>query len=326
MVPEGVITGSPFCIIQFVTSVVDGYDAEICFPVQKDFGEISELGRLLPGMEVLSLSHEGSVETLGESYRTLYAWAADRGMISDEFCREIYREPGEVGEIEIQFVVHPWDQLLEDHLVRVLGKEKARNVARDRELLTVSSSLEERFAWVRDAVTELEDTAGEEVCYEVLSRCAHVFPTEQISKLREVYLAEEEQTGDMLAAVDAVIEFMGNDPGWGEKPRRQGKAIYSSKKPRDPAGYEKAEDPEEKRKAYCFCPLIRENLDGGMPSTFCYCGAGWFRQQWEGAIGRPVKVEIVRSILKGDELCEFAVLLPVDYSSGISFFSPISPS
>ena len=49
-----------------------------------------------------------------------------------------------------------------------------------------------------------------------------------------------------------------------------------------------------------------------MSDTFCYCSAGWERQQWEGAIGQPVRVDVVKSLLKGDDLCEFAIHLPED--------------
>ena len=207
-------------------------------------------------------------------------------------------------------MIHPWEKLLDGHLLRVLGEEDAIQISSGREALTVSSTLAERFDWVCGAVTKLDNTASEGEKYEVLSRCAHVFPAGQISKLREVYLEAKEQRGNMLDAVDAVIDFMAEDPGWGERPRRDGYTIFSSKNPRDPAGYEKAESPEEKKKAYCFCPLIRENLGAGMPAAFCYCGAGWYRQQWEGAIGGQVKVEIVRSLLIGDDQCEFAITLP----------------
>jgi effector-binding domain-containing protein len=308
--PAGSIAGPPFCVIQFITSITDGYDAEICIPVGEAFGQASEVARLLPKREVLSLIHQGPIEELGGSYRSLYAWAAERGVISDEFCQEIYLDSVELNEIEIQFVIHPWERLLEGHLSRVLGEEGARRVASGREALTAYSSLAERFQWVQSALTNLESAAGEGASYEILSRCAHVFPAGQIAKLRAVYLEAEKKSGDMLEAVDDVIDFMAEDPGWGEGARREGYTIYSSKKPRDPAGYEKAETPEEKRKAYCFCPLIRENLDGGMPPSFCYCGAGWFRQQWEGATGESVKIEIIRSLLKGDDQCEFAITLP----------------
>jgi effector-binding domain-containing protein len=309
-VPEEVITGPPFCIIQFVTSVTDCIDAEICFPVREAFGEASDITRLLPEKEVLALVHEGPVAELGPSYRTLFGWASTRGIISDEFCQEVYLDLEHMKGIEIQFVIHSWERLLDNHLVRVLGEEAASQVISGREVLTINASVEDRFQWVKNAVTNLDQAAGDGECFEILSRCAHVFPASQIAKLREVFLEVEYRGGDFLESVDAVLDFMERDPGWGEGARREGYTIYSAKGPRDPAGYEKATTVEEKKKAYCFCPLIRENLEGGMPPGFCYCGSGWYRQQWEGVLDQPVKIEIVRSLLQGDELCEFAIILP----------------
>jgi hypothetical protein len=88
--------------------------------------------------------------------------------------------------------------------------------------------------------------------------------------------------------------------------------IISSKAPRDPKAFAAARDDAERRRAYCFCPLVRDNLDRGMPPSFCYCGAGWYRQQWEGALGAPVRIEIVESVLRGDARCTFAIHLPED--------------
>lgn len=304
-IPEEAIVGSPFCILQFITSIKDGYDAQVCFPVQ----EGTRGAQLLPGLEVLSLTHQGSVESIGESYRILYARAAEQGIISDEFCREIYPDL-EGGGIEIQFVIHPWEKLLEGHLERVLGSEKSHQILAGRDRIDLGSSKQERFDWVQNALVGLEKTGGEGDCYEILSRCAHVFPLGQIAKLRQVYLHAEKRTGNRLAAVDAVLDFMEEDPGWGDRPNRIGDRIYSTKKPRDPAAYEKAETLEEKKSAYCFCPLIRDNLEGGMSPTFCNCGAGWYRQQWEGVFQQPIRVEIIHSLLQGDDRCEFAVLIP----------------
>ncbi len=311
-IPPEHVVGPPFCILLFVSSVTEGYDAEVCFPVSSEFGAGSDQTRILPGMQVLSITHQGGSENLGESYRKLYAWAADLGIISDEFCLEIYPDPDTAGQgtIEIQFVIHPWEWLLDQHLERVLGEKKARQIGRGREKLLVTSPLEERFIWVRGAVERLENQAEDGERYEVLSRCSHVFPSSQIEKLRAVYLAAEKRTDDMLEAVDAVIDFMGEDPGWGERPLREGYTLLCSKKPRDPEGYQQAVSAQEKKRAYCFCPLVRGHLEEGLPSSFCYCGAGWYRQQWEGALGRPVKIKIIHSLLQGDDICEFAVQLP----------------
>jgi hypothetical protein len=112
--------------------------------------------------------------------------------------------------------------------------------------------------------------------------------------------------------VDEVIDFMVEDPGWGVRPARRGTTIYTTKNPRDRQAYARATTDAERRRAYCFCPLVRDHLEEGMPDTFCYCSAGWERQQWEGAIGRPVRVSVVQSLLKGDDRCQFAIHLPED--------------
>jgi effector-binding domain-containing protein len=314
-VPEELVAGSPYCIIQFVTSVRDGYDAEVGVPVTGVVEDGPVVTRVLPAMDVLSLVHTGSSEALGTSYGELYGHAAKLGIISDEFCREVYGDWGEGGgPVEIQFVVHRWSDLLARNAARVLGDTVARRAVgrgptSSRSGPGIDATQEERFRWVKAAVEKIEEVATEEQRYDILSSCAHVFPEAQIDKLRAVYRKARAETGDGMQAVDAVLDFMEADPGWGSRPRREGRVIRTSKAPRDKAAYDKAETDAERRSAYCFCPLIRDRLDEGMPGTFCYCGAGWFRRQWEGATGKPVSIEIVRSVLKGDDACEFAVTL-----------------
>jgi len=313
-VPAERVAGPPFCIIQFVTSVQDGFDAEIGFPVSQAFeaGEIET--RTFPPMEVLSFIHTGPLDELRASYRTLYGSTAGRGLISDEFAREVYPdwELVEWNEVEVQFVLHDWAKLLATNLDRVLGEEARRQVMQGVDEPGVESTLDERFRWVQEMMERLERSLSEDQKYDVVSGCAHVFPQQQIDKLRAVYVDARAETEDPLEAVDAVIEFMDQDPGWGKRPLREGRIIYSAKAPRDAQAYEDAQSEAERKSAYCFCPIVRNRLEQDMPPTFCYCGAGWYRRQWEGATGRAVKVAIVKSILKGDDECQFAIHLPQD--------------
>jgi effector-binding domain-containing protein len=314
-IPQEYILGPAFCIFQFVASVTEGSDVEVGFPVTQAVETTKIKTWILPEMEVLSIIHKGPAERLNESYKNLYSCASEEhGLISDEFCREVYLDSNnpEGKEIELQFVLHNWDDLLGKNLQRVLNKEAEQQVMQGSDALTVESTVEERFQWVKGAMERLRDLADLGQTYDILSSCAHVFPKGQIEKLRAVYEDAKAQTNDSLQAVDAVIEFMDRDPGWGERPLREGTVIYSSKAPRNLRGYESAKDEAEKKRAYCFCPLVRNHLERGMPFTFCYCGAGWYRQQWEGAVGKSVQVEIVQSILKGDDICQFAIHLPVD--------------
>jgi effector-binding domain-containing protein len=313
-IPVEHIVGPPFCVFQFVTSVKQGFDAAVGFPVSRpvEAGRIKT--RALPALEVLSFMHRGPFEELRESYGKLYGSTAAQGLISDEFCREVYwnLEDHYDSEIEVQFVLHNWNELLRKNLERVVDEETRRQVLAGDAVPTVESTLEERFRWVKGVVGRLDKLADEGQKYDVVSSCAHVFPKGQIDKLKAVYESTRAKMADPLDAVDAVIAFMAQDPGWGERPRREGHVIYSSKSPRDAQGYAKATTREEKRQTYCFCPLVRSHLDQGMPPTFCYCGAGWYRQQWEGATGKSVRIEIAQSLLKGDDVCQFAIHLPED--------------
>jgi hypothetical protein len=265
-------------------------------------------------MQVLSLVHTGPVESLRDSLLKLYGFASEHGVISDEFRQEVYLDADnpEGNQIELHFVIHDWNGLLDRNLTRVLGEESRQEVMTGSEALSVGSSIPERFEWTKGMVQKLDTMADDDQRYEIFSRCAHVFPKSQIAKLGVVFEETRSQTGDPWRAVDAVIDFMIADPGWGVQPVRQGTTIYASKNPRNPEGYAQAQTDAERKRAYCFCPLIRDHLDSGMSDTFCYCSAGWERQQWEGAIGRPVRVDVVRSLLKGNNLCEFAIHLPED--------------
>jgi effector-binding domain-containing protein len=310
-IPEGLINGPAFCIFWFVTSVKDGFDVQVGFPVSDDFSSDAIQTQVFPAKEALYMIHQGTLEELRQSYNRLYGFAAEYGLISDEFRREVYHDGNDPAgkKIEIQFIVHNWNELLAENLERVFGEEIRQAVLAGLDPLDTRAKPDQRFEWVKEAIENLESQANEFQIYDVLSGCAHVFPAAQIDKLRQIYQKTHSETGDSLAAVDAVLDFMGEDPGWVERPERQDYTIYAKKNPRDPEAYAKAETSMEKRQAYCFCPLLRNAMDQGMPQRFCYCGAGWYRQQWDGATGKPVRIEIVKSVLQGDEVCQFAVHL-----------------
>jgi effector-binding domain-containing protein len=313
-IPPDLILGPAFCTIQFVTSVKEGFDVEVGFPVSGPDQTRGVRTRVLPPLRVLSLTHRGPLEDIGDSYRILYGRATEHGLISDEFCREIYPLPDDGGEkeIEIQFVLHEWTGLLGANAARVLGDSGREEVMQGVDALDLASTAHARFCWVKGAMQRLNPLATQDQKYDIVSSCAHVFPRGQIAKLAAVYGEARAENGDPMRAVDAVIAFMDADPGWAEGARREGNVIYSSKGPRDPKAYAEAKSEAEKKRAYCFCPLVRDHLDEGMPTHFCYCGAGWYRQQWEGATGKPVRVEILKSLLQGDDLCQFAIHLSPD--------------
>lgn len=312
--PENSIAGPAFCIYRFVSSVSEGYDVDAGFPItgEMDTGEIEV--HTLPSMDVLTLMHSGSPSQLGSTYGELFGTASRHGIISDEFCREVFvHDDNPEGDmVEVQLVIHDWNGLLEQSVDRVLGKEARLTIMRGAEDVTLDSSAKERCLWGIGMMARLCEKADDAQVYDILSSCAHVFPAEPIQRARSEYERVRAKDDDGLTAVDAAIAYMRTDPAWGEAPYREGNVIFTSKSPRDPKRYEEATTDAERRSASCFCPVIRDNLEMGMPVSYCYCGSGWYRRQWEEITGRSVFVQIIKSLLQGDAHCEFAVHLPED--------------
>ena len=205
--------------------------------------------------------------------------------------------------LEIQYQLHKWDNRLEKNLDRVLGKKVRKEIMKDRDkLFTLESSSENRLQWLKETLNRIDKVANDDDKYEILSCCAHEFSQKRIDFLRSIY----EKNKD----IDDVIKEMENDYAWYENPVRKGNKIYVSKIPVSPEGYEKAETSEEKKKNYCHCRFINSNLDEGISPTFCNCSTGWYRQYWEGILDKPVRIKILKTLLKGDDICQFEIEFP----------------
>jgi predicted hydrocarbon binding protein len=56
----------------------------------------------------------------------------------------------------------------------------------------------------------------------------------------------------------------------------------------------------------CACPLVKA---GRTPADFCRCSTGWNELAFSTVVGRPVKVELEESVLRGDPRCSFRITI-----------------
>jgi hypothetical protein len=161
----------------------------------------------------------------------------------------------------------------------------------------------------------------------VLTGCACQYPKADLQDVRQRY----EATGDVDLALgmlqdrfesfltdtleldgELIEEVVGR--GWGLAGVRVGDTIVATKIPKSGflVEYMNETDPERKRQYYCHCPRIRDLLKSGdsLSPTYCYCGAGYYKGIWEEILQQPVEVEVLESVLQGDEVCRIAVHLP----------------
>jgi len=161
----------------------------------------------------------------------------------------------------------------------------------------------------------------------ILASCACQYPVDALQEMRKAY----QETGDISLAHDmlqAQFESFLRDTlhlddglvaaivkrGWGSAGVKRGGTIIATKIPK--SGYLLEYTREtvlaRKRALHCHCPRIRDALLSSVPisATYCYCGAGFYKGIWEEVLQQRVEVELLETVLRGDEVCKFAVYLP----------------
>ena len=56
----------------------------------------------------------------------------------------------------------------------------------------------------------------------------------------------------------------------------------------------------------CYCGAV-SGTSAPFSATYCHCSCGWMRQLFEMLLDKPVKVELLSSIIQGDERCQFLI-------------------
>ena len=184
---------------------------------------------------------------------------------------------------------------------------------------------EEVIEWTREAINRLEALVEEEKRREVLTGCACQYHKQRLEHLREKYaetkdldLVHRMLQEQFLSTTRAFLELdeeQLNDikqRGWGVAGLRKGDTIIATKMPFEFHEYFKAATTEERRYRYCHCQRIREVIKTGgesISTTYCYCGAGFYKGIWEYILQRPVKVKVLKLVLQGDDICRIAIHL-----------------
>lgn len=114
---------------------------------------------------------------------------------------------------------------------------------------------------------------------------------------------------------ESVINYVKENHGI-ESGIRKGNQLFISKIPYMTKQFLKETDEQKKKFYYCHCPWAREALrtknltDQLVDPIFCNCSGGYYKNYWEAVLDEPVKVEVVKSILKGDSECQFCLHIP----------------
>lgn len=221
-----------------------------------------------------------------------------------------------------------WLAKLSGSLDELAGEEVRREVMVGSEDLSDWSTSEEVIDWSVSAMERLDSLVDQERRQWIMAGCACRYPPSELEAIRQTY----EETGDVVAAHQVLqerFEFLLRDSlhlsddivedvvarGWGAAGILEGREVIATKIPKSGnlVEYLGESDPERRRQLYCHCPRVRDVLETSrtLSSTYCYCGAGYYKSIWEGILQRPVEVEVLESVLKGDDVCKVAIRLPL---------------
>lgn len=219
-----------------------------------------------------------------------------------------------------------WQAKFARSLDQVAGPEIRDVVMEGSENLSAQADPLDVIQWTRDAMDRLATHVDEEGLKSVMTGCACQYPKSDLQDVRREYEVSKDirSAHNMLQMKfehfleetlgldeDLVTEVVGR--GWGLAGVIQGETIIATKIPKSGylVEYLEETDPEEKRRIYCHCPRVRDALalSQTLPSSYCYCGAGFYKGIWEEIIQKPVEVEVLESVLSGGEVCRVAIHL-----------------
>lgn len=133
--------------------------------------------------------------------------------------------------------------------------------------------------WIESLMANMDAKVDEETRVKILENCGRsCIPTSFLKKARSC----QEKSEDL----DDFLERLGKI--WNHL-KREGGDIYVE--------YDK-----------CYCPLVK-TFPGELSSSWCNCSRGWLLELFESALGRPVGVELEKSIRQGDDICRFKIRL-----------------
>ena len=228
---------------------------------------------------------------------------------------------------EAQDFERAWLAKFSSCLDRIVGEEIRKEVMKGSEELSSHSSRQGIIDWSKGAMERLDSLVNEETSKEIMTGCACQYSKSDLQPIRKKYevtkdidlvhqmLQEQFESflKNLLELSDELIEEIVRK-GWGLAGVKEGNAIIATKIPKSGylIEYMNETDPEMRRQYYCHCPRIRDVLKTSetISPTYCYCGAGFYKGIWEEILQQPVEVQILETVLKGDESCKIAIYLP----------------
>ena len=226
---------------------------------------------------------------------------------------------------------------LSDTLKQTMGESKRDEIFAGITVPPLGTDPKDKPKVTQRIMERLETTLDENTLKEIMSSGLDVGPKEWYLPMREKFLKSQglddflskrhQEAVEMLekhsreksmfyaqAIDEEVVDYVRNNPEvMGGV--RDGDIIYETKIPYMTKKYLHEKDEKLKRYYACHCAWVREAIKSGLKISpnFCYCSAGYHKRPWDIIFDQPVKADVIKTVLKGDLACRFAIHIPKQF-------------
>lgn len=180
------------------------------------------------------------------------------------------------------------------HIEEIAGVKIREKVMVGSEKAAVSKDRRQVALWVKEAIDRLDASTTPEKCKQIMAACGHNCIAHNnrlaqgIKNRRQKYPTEE-----------AFLKAEAKKPVKGTRIELKGKTLVQYYTPHT-----------HRTPRRCFCGLMFALPEGVNASpTYCQCSRGFVEKYWEGALGRPVRVEVKETAITGGDECKFIIHL-----------------
>jgi len=180
------------------------------------------------------------------------------------------------------------------HIEEFAGAKVREKVMQGVDRVGKSSDRKKVSLWVKEAMERLDASATREKCSQIMAACGHsciahnARMAQAIKNRRQKFPTEE-----------AFLKAEAKKPVNGTRLELRGNTLVQYYTPHTYSTPRR-----------CFCGLMFALPEGVNASpTYCQCSRGFVEKYWEGALGRPVKVEVVATAITGADECQFIIHL-----------------
>jgi hypothetical protein len=219
-----------------------------------------------------------------------------------------------------------WSHKFSTSLKESVNEKQAQIIMDGSEFLSQDTEINKKIEWTKKAMENLDTLKNSDLKQEIMTKCGCQYPQNNLDPVIELYKKTHSVVGahKMLQQIfqsflkkelnlDPILIKEIKEKGWGLAGILKENTIIATKIPKSGnlKKYFREKDFKKKRALYCHCPRIRNVVKTSeiIPYLYCYCGAGFYKGIWERILGKQVRVEVLKSVLKGDNVCTIKVHL-----------------